>query len=228
MKVSIVVPAYNEESRIVGFLEDLVNFMKKRGGYEIVVVNDGSTDNTLKVLEKFKRGIKIVSYKKNKGKGGAVREGVAAAKGEKIIFMDADGATSPEEIPGMLRALDDYDLATGTRVSKDSRVLKTQPFHRVLLSKFFNKIVNMLFHLDVKDNLCGFKGFRKDVGKELASEMISNGWEFDVEILARAKKGGYRIMQIPITWHDVGDSKLSSIKDPVKILIRLFYLKFKI
>jgi len=225
--LSILIPAYNEEFRITGFLKDVVNFMESKSG-EVIVVNDGSNDNTLQVLEKFGSYIQIISYKKNRGKGAAVKEGILAANGEKIIFMDADGATPVSEIPKIIKALDDYDMVTGTRAFKDSNILKSQPFYRVFFGKIFNKIVNLLFHVDVKDNLCGFKGFRKDIGKELAGELISNRWEFDTELLARAKKKGYKILQLPITWHDIGHSKLSVIKDPVFMLVRLIILKFKI
>lgn len=227
MDYSIVVPAYNEQSRISEFLKDLIKF-NKTGRGEIVVVNDGSTDRTLDVLKGFERNINIVSYKRNMGKGYAVKQGMLSSRGKKIIFMDADGATPASEIPNMLKALEKHDIVIGTRILKESRILKSQPFYRVFLGKVFNKLVNIMFSLDITDNLCGFKGFEGNIGRKLAKEMISHSWEFDVEILVRAKKHGYNIFQIPIKWQDVDNSKLSSFKDPVIIFINMFFLMFRL
>ena len=226
MNLSIIVPAYNEEKRIRGFLRELVGFLKGRGS-EIIVVNDGSTDNTLGVLGEFGKDIRIISYKRNRGKGAAVKRGIMESRGEKIIFMDADGATPPGEIPKMERMLDEYDVATGLRTSRESRILRKQPFHRVFLSRAFNRVVGMLFHIGVDDYLCGFKGFRRQAARELAGELVSDRWEFDVELMARARRKGFRIKQFPITWSDVKGSKLSSFRDPASILFHLVFLKFR-
>ena len=226
MELSVIVPAYNEEERIRGFLKDLVGFLKGRDS-EIIVVNDGSTDNTLAVLGEFGKEIRIISYKNNRGKGAAVKMGIMESRGEKIIFMDADGATPPGEIPKMENVLDEYDVATGLRTSRNSRILRKQPFHRVFLSRAFNRMVDMLFRIGVDDYLCGFKGFRRQAARELAKELVSERWEFDVELMARARKKGLRIKQFPITWSDVKGSKLSSFRDPVSILFHLIVLKLR-
>jgi dolichyl-phosphate beta-glucosyltransferase len=225
MKFSIVVPAYNEEQRVGRFLSDLMDYLKDRSGVEVIVVDDGSTDRTVSVVKEFK-DIRIVSYPKNKGKGFAVKKGILAARGEKIIFMDADGATPPDEIPKMLKELDEYDVCIGTRTSKESNIIKWQPTHRVLFSKVFNSFVSLIFNLHLKDFLCGFKGFKKEVGKKLAKDLKSSGWDFDVELLVRARNRGYSIKEIPITWQDQSKSKLYPFKDAPVILINLLKLKF--
>lgn len=225
MKFSIVVPAYNEEQRVGRFLSDLMDYLKDRSGVEVIVVDDGSTDRTVSVVKEFK-DIRIVSYPKNKGKGFAVKKGILAARGEKIIFMDADGATPPDEIPKMLKELDEYDVCIGKRTSKESNIIKWQPTHRVLFSKVFNSFVSLIFNLHLKDLLCGFKGFKKEVGKKLAKDLKSSGWDFDVELLVRARNRGYSIKEIPITWQDQSKSKLYPFKDAPVILINLLKLKF--
>ena len=179
MKVSIVVPCYNEENRIKPFLTSLIQFSKDNlKSYEIIVVNDGSKDKTLDVLKEFSKDIKLISYEKNKGKGGAVREGVLSSIGEKVLFIDADGSIQPDEIPKMLEKLDSYDVVVGDRASKDSDVNAIAL--RNITGKLFNFYVNVLFGYKTWDNLCGFKGFKKEIAKDLFTDLIAYGWIFYV------------------------------------------------
>jgi len=224
-----VVPAYNEEARIEPFLKQLLAFKKANFFLrEIIAVNDGSTDNTLKVLNSFGKSIRIVSYKKNKGKGFAVRQGLLASRTEFVAFMDADGATPVSQIPKMANALEEADLVVGNRKTSASKVIEKQPFSRRLSSAGFNLIVNLLFGLWGFDMLCGFKGMRKNLAKLLSTELISNRWVFDVEILARAKKRKARIQQIPIEWKHVPGSKMALGLTTLKIFLNLLKLRLKL
>jgi len=228
-EVSIIIPAYNEEQRLPLLLPELLSFCSRNlSNYEIIIIDDGSTDGTKEVVRKLSKGkseVRLISYPKNRGKGGAIKEGFKAAEGRYVIFMDADGSISPEEIPQMLRALEKNEVVVGTRISPESKILKPQPFYRVIAGKVFNHLVNLMFPIKIYDTLCGFKGFHHHVAKELAEEIISEGWEFDVELIWRVRKKGYSIVELPIKWKDVGESKLSILRDPLKILINLIKVR---
>ncbi len=224
--LTVIVPAYNEENRIVSFLSDLEAFKKKNHVLkEILVVNDGSTDKTLKKLEVFGKRIRIISYKTNKGKGYAVKKGLLAAKSDFVVFMDADGSTSPSELPKMIEALKKYEFVTGTRASKKSKIIRKQPFQRIIAGKVFNRLVLIIFNTGINDSLCGFKGFRKETGRKIAKKLVSERWIFDVELFARAKKEGIEIGVIPITWKHVGEAKMILGISNVKMFVGLLKLK---
>src|SRR3989344_3196133 len=223
MKVSIVVPCYNEENRIKPFLTSLIQFSKDNlKSYEIIVVNDGSKDKTLDVLKEFSKDIKLISYEKNKGKGGAVREGVLSSIGEKVLFIDADGSIQPDE---MLEKLDSYDVVVGDRASKDSDVNAIAL--RNITGKLFNFYVNVLFGYKTWDNLCGFKGFKKEIAKDLFTDLIAYGWIFDVELFYKIHKKNYTLYKLPIKWVHKGDSKIKLL-DPFKMFFQLIKLRMKL
>ena len=226
MKVSIVVPCYNEENRIKPFLTSLIQFSKDNlKSYEIIVVNDGSKDKTLDVLKEFSKDIKLISYEKNKGKGGAVREGVLSSIGEKVLFIDADGSIQPDEMPKMLEKLDSYDVVVGDRASKDSDVNAIAL--RNITGKLFNFYVNVLFGYKTWDNLCGFKGFKKEIAKDLFTNLIAYGWIFDVELFYKIHKKNYTLYKLPIKWVHKGDSKIKLL-DPFKMFFQLIKLRMKL
>ena len=226
MKVSIVVPCYNEENRIKPFLTSLIQFSKANlKNYEIIFVNDGSKDKTLDVLKEFSKDIKLISYEKNKGKGGAVREGILSSMGEKVLFIDADGSIQPDEIPKMLEKLDSYDVVVGDRASKDSDVNAIAL--RNITGKLFNFYVNVLFGYKTWDNLCGFKGFKKEIAKDLFTNLIAYGWIFDVELFYKIHKKNYTLYKLPIKWVHKGDSKIKLL-DPFKMFFQLIKLRMKL
>ena len=186
MNLSVIVPAYNEEKRMVPFLKDMINFCdtRLRGSFEVLLIDDGSTDQTVEVARSIARGRKyfrVVSHEKNMGKGAAIQTGVNEARGETIIFIDADGSIAPSEIPTMTQKLKEYDVVIGSRTLEGSRV--EQPIFRRMTGGAFNLYSNLLFAISVDDTLCGFKGFRRSVAKELFSDLKSKRWIFDVEIL---------------------------------------------
>ena len=226
MKVSIIVPCYNEENRIKPLLTELIQFSKNNlKNYEIIVINDGSKDRTLDVLKEFSKDIKLISYDKNKGKGGAVREGVLSSAGEKVLFIDADGSIQPDEIPKMLKKLDDYDVVVGDRASKNSDVNAIAL--RNLTGKLFNFYVNILFSCKNWDNLCGFKGFKKEIARDLFTDLIAYGWIFDVELFYKIHKKNYTLYKLPIKWVHKGDSKIKLL-DPLKMFFQLIKLRMKL
>ncbi len=228
-KLSIIVPAYNEADRIGSFLENLLNFSNiNLKDYEIIIVNDGSTDDTedvIKKLIKSRKYARLIGYSRNKGKGEAVKFGIFNSNGEKIIFIDADGSINPNLMTDMLKKLDEHEVVVGDRSLEESKV-KTK-VHRWFLGKVFNFMVILLFQTNIKDNLCGFKGFKRDVAKELFYDLTEKRWLFDVEIFYKIKRHKIRLCCMPIRWEYVGKSKVTFF-DPFKMLLRLFVLRIKL
>jgi dolichyl-phosphate beta-glucosyltransferase len=228
MEISIIVPAYNEEKRIPPFLEKLLQFSKKIPDYEIIFVNDGSADGTLDLLKsasKKDRHIRIIGHSKNQGKGYAVRQGILAARGRKLIFIDADGSIDPREIAAMSRNLDRYEVVIGSRTHPSSQVRQT--FTRKLTSLLFNLYADLLFGIGFGDKLCGFKGFRRDVARSLFGNLLSKRWVFDIELLYLIKRRGYSLFRQPLTWVHKGESKMRLL-DPLKIAFELIILRIRL
>ncbi len=233
IKNSIIVPAYNEEKRSSGFIPNLLLFIKRKiPDSEVLVVNDGSRDNTAEKVNSMIKKVKaehfakVIGYEKNKGKGNAVAFGVKAAKGGKILFIDADGSISPEEIPLMLKKLNEYDVVAGDRTSVKSKRKTT--FLRKITSFGFNLWVSIIFQYSLRDNLCGFKGFRKNAAKKLFSDLKDRRWVFDVELFYKIKKKKYSLYFLPIKWKHVGDSRVHIVKDSVLWFLRLLTLRYQL
>ncbi len=227
--LSIIVPVYNEENRMQPFLKRLVLYCKKNfRDYELIFVDDGSADDSLKILkllEKKSKNAKVFSYHKNRGKGAAVKLGVEKAKGRKIVFIDADGSIRPEEIANALLLLKESDVVIGDRYNNRENV--NQPRIREFAGNTFNSYVNLLFGLGIKDTLCGIKAFRKEIAAELFKELKSDRWEFDVEILYKIKREKIRLVRMKIPWEYKKGTKMK-LSDPVKMAIRLAVLRLRI
>ncbi|MFB3763677.1 MAG: glycosyltransferase [Methanotrichaceae archaeon] len=203
---SIVIPAYNEEARINGILLALTD---KFPCQDIVVVCDGQ-DDTVGVVNdlsiKFPN-IRVLSFNDRLGKGGALIEGFKAAKGEEICFVDADESIGVDDLENMFLALRDADGVIASRRLKESKILIEQPFKRRLASKAFNIFVKALFGLPFKDTQCGAKIFKRNAIYAILDELITSGFEIDVEILWRLRNKGYAIIEYPITWKHSEGSK---------------------
>jgi dolichyl-phosphate beta-glucosyltransferase len=231
-KISIIIPAYNEEFRIPNFLREMITFSNQNlNDFEVIIVNDGSTDKTQRIVKDVIKGhenYKILSYSKNKGKGHAVYQGVKLSKGNFILFIDADGSIPPREIMKMYQLYKNkkYDVIVGSRILNASDIKNPQPLIRRMFSKFFNIYSNTLFHIKINDLLCGFKGFSRKAAKDIFSDLKSFGWEFDVEILYKSRKNKYEIYQLPIEWRHREGSKIKAL-DPIFIFINLLELRFR-
>jgi dolichyl-phosphate beta-glucosyltransferase len=230
IRYSVVVPLYNEEKRLKDFVPYLIEYLGKKYGreFELLLVDDGSSDNTVSLLKSFSnRGsnIKILDYKPNHGKGYAVKYGIMRSTGEYIVFIDADGSIPPEEIPTMFNKLKMYDVVVGDRSSEESKV--EQPPSRKAVGIIFNLYVNMLFFTGVTDHLCGFKGFKRKYAIDLFKDLKSSRWVFDVELFYMIRKRKYSLYCLPIKWVHKGESKMK-FTDPFKMFIELLTLRFKI
>jgi len=224
LELSLIVPVFNEQQRISPFLRDLKTTVKKN--WEIIFVDDGSTDKSKDLIKNSRlNNLRIISYQKNRGKGFAVKKGIMEASGDYVIFIDADGSIHPLEIKKMLTYLKKYDIVVGDRSLKESNV--KQPFLRKFVGEIFNTYANLLFRHNVKDNLCGFKGFKKDISKNLFKNLLSDRWIFDVEILYKIRRSNYSMYEMPINWNHKSKSKMK-LYDPLKIAIDLIILRLKL
>jgi dolichyl-phosphate beta-glucosyltransferase len=214
---SLIIPAYNEERRIGEVLDILKNGLR---GYEIIVVDDGSTDRTREIA--LSKKVKVVSYKKNMGKGFAVKTGFLAASGEYIGFVDSDKSLEPKYIERVFEKLKDFDVSIASRYLKSSEIKINQPLLRRIFSRIFNFVVaKFLFGLKIEDTQCGCKAMRREAALYLAKNTITNGFEFDVEMLWRAKMKGYKIIEVPVVWGHDKNSTFSLKKGPKMFLYLL-------
>lgn len=225
MQTSIVIPCYNEGKRIQPLLDRAMDRIQSllEGTFELVFVNDGSTDNTVEVLKKAFNGrpgmkTEIIGYRNNKGKGNAVKEGVLHAKGGKIIVMDADFSIDLDEIPKALKELDRFDIVVGSKKHSLAKSVKHQKLPRRIMGKGFTMLTNAVLGLNFTDITCGFKGFKSAPAKNIFGRQMMNGWAYDSETLFLAKKLGYTSLEMPVKWHHIDGSKVSPVYDAVKSL----------
>ncbi len=230
--LSILIPAYNEGKRIPKFLGELINFSSLNlERFEIIIIDDGSNDDTKDVVRsiiKNQENVRLISYSENKGKGHAVLMGVLKARGEFVLFIDADGSIKPEEISNMYTFYrkNKYDIIVGSRISLASNITNPQPLRRRLMSKIFNLYSNILFRININDLLCGFKGFTKNAAIQVFKNLKAFRWEFDVEILYLARKNKLKVYQLPIEWKHEEGSKIKPL-DPIFILLNLIVLRLR-
>jgi dolichyl-phosphate beta-glucosyltransferase len=202
-------------------LDILKNSLK---GYEIIVVDDGSRDRTKEIA--LSKKVKVISYKKNRGKGFAVKTGFLAASGEYIGFVDADKSLKPIYIKRVFEKLKDFDVSIASRYLKNSEIKIKQPLLRIIFSRIFNLVVaKFLFGLEIEDTQCGCKAMRREAALYLSKNTITDGFEFDVEMLWRAKLRGYKITEVPVVWEHDKNSTFSLKKGP-KMFLYLLKVRF--
>jgi dolichyl-phosphate beta-glucosyltransferase len=222
--LSIVIPAYNEQNRLPGTLEDIFHFLEKQSYVaEVIVVENGSTDKTYQVAQQFaEQHENLTVLQSEKGKGAAVRRGMLAAKGDYRFMCDADLSMPVAEIVKFIPPrLQDFDIAIATREAKNS-VRYNEPSYRHWGGRGINFIVQTLILPGLNDTQCGFKCFRGEVAQDLFSRQTMLGWSFDIEILYVARRHGYRIVEIPIHWHHFSDSKVNALRDAVRMISDIF------
>lgn len=231
--LSIVIPVYNEERRIRDTIVKIKDYFNKRGvSYEIIVVDDGSTDKSLQVIREVCSQdvphLHFLHNMKNMGKGFSVKRGMLFARGDIILFTDADLSVPIEEYEKFERAIrDGYDVAIGSRGLKDSKKLVAQGFLRDRLGKLFGKIVKIMLLPDIDDSQCGFKVFKREAAHFLFYWQTIYGFGFDPEILYLARRHNYKYTEIPVIWINSFDSKLKVMKDTFRIGFELFKVKLK-
>jgi dolichyl-phosphate beta-glucosyltransferase len=222
--LSIVVPAYNEEHRLPPTLAKLKAFLDTQPlRYEIVVVDDGSKDNTIGVTTELMATIpnlRLVKQPRNRGKGAAVRVGMLEARGQIRVMCDADGSMPAEELPKLLAPIIacKAEIAIGSRYVEGAKTDVKQPFYRVLWSRLCNRVIQKSLVPGVRDTQCGFKAFTAEAARDLFRYGRIDGWAFDLEILALARRRGYEIAEIGVEWKDDGRSRVNPLKDMWKVI----------
>lgn len=231
--LSVVIPVFNEEERIINTISLLSRYLDQHHrAYEVIISDDGSHDGGPRLVEKRFAGsqeVRLIRDHRNRGKGAAVRRGVLAARGDAVVFTDADLSYPVETIGHCVEALQDYDVAVGSRNLPGSAIDVEPPLLRRFTGAAFKTLVRHLFLPGFTDTQCGFKGFRSEAAKRVFSASAANGFAFDVEILALARLYGYSITELPVRLLvDSSDSTINLTSDPVKMFAELVRIKRRI
>ncbi len=217
--LSIVIPAFNESERLGPTLRRVIEWADAHWPEsEILVVDDGSTDNTVEVAERHSPRVRVLKNGSNRGKGYSVRHGVLESKGALVLFSDADLSTPIEECHKLAQQMTQFDIAIGSRAMAASQVEKHQPFYREAMGKTFNRIVQILAVDGIKDTQCGFKMLRGDIARELFTALTIPGFAFDVELLFLARQRGFSITEVPVRWINDERSSVHAVVDSLRML----------
>lgn len=235
-KISIVIPLYNEQDRIESTVRKINQYFSNVNfNYELIFVNDGSTDYTARLLTKIKNELNlkyknchiiILNNEINSGKGFSVIKGVLASKGKYILFTDADLSTDISEEEKLLDYLKNgYSISIASRGLRNSKVLKRQNILRQSMGRFFNFLVKIVLKLDYRDTQCGFKYFDRQAVNKIFPYLKINNFCFDVEILYLAKINGLKVKEVPVNWVNSKDSKVRIFRDSFNMFFSLFKIK---
>lgn len=231
MFLSVVIPAYNEENRIGATLSAIYDYLRPKDyKYEVIVVDDGSSDDTAARAKQSKfsqeGSLRIVSNGKNRGKGYSVKNGILNSSGEYVLICDADLSTPIEELDKLLGHMnEEYDLVIGSRGLESSDIRVCQPWYRERMGRTFNFFVKVLLFDGIRDTQCGFKLFRGRIARDIAGEMKLAGFCFDVEMLYLARKKGLGIKEVGIVWDNSPDSKVKILGSSFNMFKDLFLIK---
>ncbi|OGE86085.1 MAG: hypothetical protein A3J48_03945 [Candidatus Doudnabacteria bacterium RIFCSPHIGHO2_02_FULL_46_11] len=237
MKLSVIIPAHNEEKRIGETLKHVDSYLEKQKyEYEIIVVDNNSVDRTDNVAENlFETSVERARLIKERipGKGAAVRTGVHNSTGDYVVFMDADNATPISEIEKFWSYFDKgYDVVIGSRYVNESNVTRKQPFYRIVLSRISNLLIQVLAVPGIHDTQLGFKAFSKQAAHDIFEQVGITGWGFDMEVLTIARIHGHKIKEVGVLWREFGGSHvplkayIQSLRDLLKIKTKAILGKY--
>ena len=228
---SIVIPAYNESARLGATLERVLSYVREQGwDAEVIVVNDGSRDNTAEIVKSLSAqnpALKLLENPGNRGKGYSVRNGMLHAQGRLILFSDADLSSPIEEAPKLLSALQaGADIAIGSRWLKAETQTQRQPLHRQLFGRIFNLMLRISLGLHFADTQCGFKAFRRAAAQAIFPLQKIERWGFDPEILFLARKLRFKVQEIPVAWGHSGGTRINPLVDGAKMFQEMLRVRW--
>ena len=230
MFLSIVIPAYNEGKVIKKSVELINRYFINKFSFEIIVINDGSKDDTNSILHQLKiKNLSIYNNLRNRGKGASIRKGVKKSKGKIVLVADADLSAPINQFEKLYDELKKgYEIVIGSRSTKDAEVIIAQPLKRVITGKVYNLLVIFFLGLNYKDTQCGFKLFDGEIIRNIIEVCKINNFSIDVEILFLAKSFNLKVFEKGIVWKNNTFSKVSLIKDPLIMFLDLFRIRFSI
>jgi glycosyltransferase involved in cell wall biosynthesis len=228
---SIVIPAYNEGERLRATLEKVLAYVRRQGwDAEVIVVNDGSRDNTAEIVREFAEKdsfLQLVENPGNRGKGYSVRNGMLKARGEVVVFSDADLSSPIEEMPKLLDALaGGADIAIGSRWLRAELQTQRQSLHRQLFGRVFNLLLRIILGLKFKDTQCGFKAFTRRAAQTILPLQHIERWGFDPEILFLARKFGFRVEEVPVLWGHSGGTRIHPLVDGARMFQEMLRVRW--
>ena len=228
---SIVIPAYNESARVGATLERVLAYAREqRWDVEIIVVNDGSRDNTIEVVRRFAQqnaGLRLLENPGNRGKGYSVRNGMLSAAGEILLFSDADLSSPIEEAPKLFRAIaEGADVAIGSRWLRSELQTERQPWYRQMFGRIFNLVLRLVLGLKYTDTQCGFKAFTRNAGRRIFACQKIERWGFDAEVLFLAEMFKLKVAEIPIAWAHSAGTRMSYFRDGVRMVWEMFKVRW--
>ena len=230
---SIVIPAYNEGARLGATLGKVLGYVRSQGWNaeaEVIVVNDGSRDNTAEVVRGFVENdpaVRLVENPGNRGKGYSVRHGMLEARGEVVVFSDADLSSPIEEMPKLLAALvSGAEIAIGSRWLRAELQTQRQSLHRQLFGRVFNFLLRIILGLKFKDTQCGFKAFTRRAAQTILPLQRIERWGFDPEILFLARKFGFRVEEVAVLWGHSGDTRIHPLVDGARMFLELVRIRW--
>jgi glycosyltransferase involved in cell wall biosynthesis len=230
-KYSIVIPAFNESARLPATLQSVQDCIRARGwDAEVIVVNDGSTDATVEVVRKFAAAapeIRLLENPGNRGKGYSVRAGMLDARGQVVLFTDADLSAPIEEAEQLFAAIEQgADVAIGSRWLGSSRQTQSQPLYRQFFGRCFNAVTRAVMRLPFADTQCGLKAFTREAAQTVFQLQTIERWGFDPEILFIALKRGFSVREVPIRWAHDDRTRLSYLRDGIKMLQEIAQIRW--
>lgn len=228
---SIVIPAYNESARLGATLEKVLAYAHAQAwDAEVIVVNDGSRDNTADIVRTIASkdpSLRLVENPGNRGKGYSVRNGMLNARGRVVLFSDADLSSPIEEAPKLLQALDGgADIAIGSRWLRAETQTQRQPLYRQIFGRVFNLLLRVILGLQFKDTQCGFKAFKRSAVEAIFPLQKIERWGFDPEILFLARKFGFKVQEIPVAWGHSGDTRIHPLIDGSRMFVEMLHIRW--
>jgi glycosyltransferase involved in cell wall biosynthesis len=231
LRYSIVIPAYNESARLGATLEKVLAYVHAQNwDAEVIVVNDGSRDNTADIIRAFAAKdptIRLLENPGNRGKGYSVRNGMLNARGHLVLFSDADLSSPIEEAPKLFQAIEQgADIAIGSRWLLAETQTQRQPLYRQIFGRIFNLLLRLTLGLPFKDTQCGFKAFKQSAAQAIFPLQMIERWGFDPEILFLARKLGFKVREVPVAWGHSGGARINPLVDGSKMFLEMLHIRW--